>query len=393
MKKNISILGSTGSIGLSTLSIIDKKKNKFNIILLTANRNFDLICKQIKKYEPDFYVINDKSTFLKVKKKIISKKTKVLNNFEFLNLKKKIDITVLAIPGIEGLQPTVQMIQLSKKVLIANKEAIICGWHLIKKKSIESKTKLIPVDSEHYSIQKLLENHNLDEIDKIYLTASGGPFLNFKKNQFKKIKIQDALKHPKWKMGKKISIDSSTLMNKILELIEAQKLFNIPSDKIEILIHPESLVHAIIKLKNGLTKFIYHETSMVIPLANAIFEEKLNISDFYKIKNFNDNKKIIKNLSFEKVNNTTFPVIKIIKKINEFPSTAIIINAANEVLVEQFLKKKIPFLAINKIILSFLKNRNYRKYAIRTSKNIDQIINIDSWARHETLKIIKEKYE
>ena len=119
----------------------------------------------------------------------------------------------------------------------------------------------------------------------------------------------------------------------------------------------------------------------------------MNISDFYKIKNFNDNKKIIKNLSFEKVNNTTFPVIKIIKKINEFPSTAIIINAANEVLVEQFLKKKIPFLAINKIILSFLKNRNYRKYAIRTSKNIDQIINIDSWARHETLKIIKEKYE
>ena len=393
MKKTISILGSTGSIGLNTLSIIDKKKNNFKVELLSANKNFNLICKQIKKYAPNLYVINDKLTFLKIKKKFKFKKTKILNNFNQIYKKKKSDIVVAAIPGIEGLEPTVKMIKFSKKVLIANKESIICGWNLIKKMSLKYRTKLVPVDSEHYSIQKLLESHSLNEIDKIFITASGGPFLKLNKNQFKKIKVEDALKHPKWKMGKKISIDSSTLMNKILELIEAHKLFKIPNNKLEIIIHPESLVHAIIKLKNGLIKFIYHETSMIIPLANAIFDEKLNISDFYKVRNIDNNKKIIKDLSFQKVNKNKFPIVKIVKKINEFPSTAIIINAVNEVLVDQFLKKKIPFLAINKIILSFLKNRNYRKYAIRTSKNINQINNIDTWARNKTLELIKEKYE
>ena len=165
------------------------------------------------------------------------------------------------------------MIKLSKKILIANKESIICGWNLIKKNALTNKTKIVPIDSEHFSIFTLLKSHKLNEIKKFYITASGGPFLNYKRKQFKNIKPKDALKHPKWKMGKKITVDSSTLMNKMLELIEAQKLFDIPNNKIDILIHPNSLVHAIIKLKNGLTKFIYHETTMIIPLANALFEE------------------------------------------------------------------------------------------------------------------------
>ena len=158
------------------------------------------------------------------------------------------------------------------------------------------------MNSEHYSILKLIDNHKLKEIDKIYITASGGPFLNFKANQLKKISPREALNHPKWKMGKKISIDSSTLMNKIFELIEAQKLFNLPKDKLEIIIHPECLVHAIIKFKNGLTKLIYHSTSMVIPLANAIFDGVLNIDNFER-KNKNLD---LRNLSFFKVNKKIF---------------------------------------------------------------------------------------
>ena len=216
---------------------------------------------------------------------------------------------------------------------------------------------------------KLIENHKLKEINKIYLTASGGPFLNYTKKKFLKIKPKDALKHPKWKMGKKISIDSSTLMNKILELVEAQKLFNIPTSKLDIIIHPESLVHAIVELKNGLVKFIYHETSMIIPLANAIFDGNLEINNFFNIKKkYNDNTIIIKDLIFKKVNNQTFPIIKIKNKINRYPSSSIIVNASNEILVDQFLKKKIHFLSISKIIMAILKDRNYKKYAIKSLK-------------------------
>ena len=151
-----------------------------------------------------------------------------------------------------------------------------------------------------------MDNHNIKEIKKIYITASGGPFLNFNKGQLKKITPEQALKHPKWKMGKKISIDSATLMNKILELIEAQKLFDIPNNKIDILIHPNSLVHAILELNNGLTKFIYHQTSMIIPLANAIFDGNLNIKDFY----YKKEKNVFENLTFQNVDDKKFPIIK-----------------------------------------------------------------------------------
>ncbi len=278
------------------------------------------------------------------------------------------------------------MIYLSKKILIANKESIICGWNLIKKKCLQNKTEIIPVDSEHFSLFKLLKLHKMKEIKKIYITASGGPFLNLKKKKFKNIRPIDALNHPKWKMGKKISIDSSTLMNKLLELIEAQKLFSIPNKKIDILIHPNSLVHAIVELKNGLNKLIYHDTSMIIPLANAIFNDELCIEDFLKKKNKKKEKLTIQNLTFQKVNKNIFPIIKLKNRIDEHPSTPIIINACNEVLVDLFLRKKIPFLTISKSIISILNDRNYKKYAIRKPKNINQIQKIDDWARNTVIK-------
>ena len=380
MTKFISILGSTGSVGITTLNIIDKKKKYFKINLLSANSNLKLIYKQINKYNPNFFLISDINVFIKVKKKFKNKKIKIINKLSKDLSIKKSDITVSAIPGIAGLEPTIFMIKKSKKVLIANKESIVCGWKFLSTHAKKNNTKIIPVDSEHYSIMKLLENHRLHEIKKIYITASGGPFLNYKFNHLKKITPKEALKHPKWKMGKKISIDSATLMNKILELIEARKLFSIPNNKIDIIIHPSSLVHAIIFLKNGLVKFIYHETSMTIPIANAIFDGKLNIEDFYK-KDKKNKSEILKDLSFQKVDKKIFPVIRFKNRLMEHSSTPIIINAANEILVSQFLKKKLPFLNIYKHISGIMKDRNYRKYAIQKPKNIKQILKIDNWVK------------
>ena len=392
MKKIISIIGSTGSVGISSLQIIEKKRKFFKVNLLLANKNYLLICKQINKFKPNFFVVIDKSVYKKVKKKFRKSKVIILNKFSSKLFKKKNDISICAIPGIAGLKPTLEIIKCSKKVLIANKESIICGWNLIKSLSSKHNSKIIPVDSEHYSIMKLVENHKIKEIKKIYLTASGGPFLNYKISKFKKIRPKDALKHPKWKMGKKITVDSSTLMNKILELIEAQKLFNISNNKIDILIHPNSLVHAIIEFKNGLVKLLYHQTSMIIPLANAIFDDNLDIQDFY-----NSNKKSFKdearNLNFEKVDEKIFPIIKIKNNVNEHSSTPIIVNAANEILVDQFLRKKIPFLSIFKVIMAILKDRNYKKYAIKKPKNINQITLIDMWARETTKNIIQRHSE
>ncbi len=386
MKKIISILGSTGSIGLSTLSIVDKKKNLLTINFLAANKNYKLICKQILKYKPKYFIIKNKIIFNKVKQKFKNNKTIILNDYKFKN-SKKLDVIVSAIPGIEGLKPTLELIKETKKILIANKESIVCGWNLLKKEAIKNKTKIIPIDSEHFSILKLLEKEDVKLIKKIYITASGGPFLNFKKKQLLKIQPKDTLKHPKWKMGKKITVDSATLMNKMFEVVEAQKLFNIPISKLEILIHPESLVHAIIAFNNGLIKFIYHETSMIIPIANAILERDLKIENFFKTKKRNLN--IIKDLTFQKVNSNIFPVIKLKTKINELPSSPIIFNAFNEILVDRFLKKKLSFLGISKTIMSVLNTRLYKKYAIRNPKNIKEIINIDKWARESITKKLR----
>tara|TARA_E500000178_G_scaffold207387_1_gene204817 strand:- start:6293 stop:7456 length:1164 start_codon:yes stop_codon:yes gene_type:complete len=386
MRKFISILGSTGSIGLSTLKILDKKKNYFKPYLFSANKNFNLISKQIKKYKPLYFFIKDETIYLKIKKKFKNKNIKIINDIDIKKLKLKSDFTIAAIPGIAGLSPTIKMIKKSSKMLLANKESIVCGWELIKKESLKFKTKLIPIDSEHFSIFKLLENIKLDQVNKIFLTASGGPFLNFEIKQLKKIKPRQALKHPKWKMGKKITVDSATLMNKALEYVEAQKLFNLPEKKLDILIHPESLVHAIVKFKNGLTKFIYHDTSMIIPLANALFEKKLEIKSFLK-----DDKKI-GNLTFKFPSKKNYPIIKNLNKFNELPSTPIIVNASNEVLVDLFLRKKVPFLGIPIIIDKILRDRNYRKYAIKRPKDLEQINKINSWAKIKTLEKIESTY-
>ena len=332
MRKFISILGSTGSVGVNALEIISKEKNYFKPFIFSANKNYRLICKQIEKFKPIYFIINNDDTFKKVSNKFKRKKIKILRNYDEISDQISNSITISAIPGIAGLQPILKLIKLSDKILLANKEAIICGWNLIKKKADLNKTKIIPIDSEHYSIFHMIKNQSMKSIKKIYLTASGGPFLNFTPQQLKKVKPSQAIRHPKWKMGKKISVDSSTLMNKIFEVIEAHKIFNLPYNKIEIIIHPNSLVHAIMELKNGIFKFIYHETSMKIPLANAIFDGNFEIDKFYKKKKSFG----WENLNFKKVDKKIFAAVKLKKKLSLYPSSPIIVNASNEILVDQF---------------------------------------------------------
>jgi 1-deoxy-D-xylulose-5-phosphate reductoisomerase len=383
MKKSIAILGSTGSIGQTTLNIINKKKNLFIIDTLVANKNYQKISKQITKYKPNNFIINDIKTFVKIKLKFKNKKIKLFNNYNSLKKKnKKVDITVAAIPGIAGLEPTILFTKKSKKLLIANKEAIICGWKIIHNIAKQNKTKILSIDSEHFSINRLVNNFKESEVEKIYITASGGPFLKLPKKKFKKIKPSDAIKHPKWNMGKKISIDSATLMNKVLELVEAQKIFPFKPEIYEIIIHPESLVHAIVKFKNGLTKFLYHEPDMAIPIANAIFENNLIIGEVLTSARKN---LYIKNLNFLKADKKRFPILNILPKMNKYPSTPIIVNASNEILIDSFLKKKISFSSISAYLFKVFKSKNYKKYAIKPASNLKSIYSIDNWAR-ETIK-------
>ena len=385
MKKKIAILGSTGSIGSTTLNII-KKTKLFEVILLLVNNNIYKTIEQINRFKPKIVVIIDKKSFLIIKERNKNKKIIILNSLENINkYLKKVDITVSAIPGIAGLKPTVQFIKLSKKILIANKEAVVCGWNLIKSNSKKYKTELVSIDSEHFSIQELTKNYSNEDIDKIYITASGGPFLNFNINKFKNIKPKAALKHPKWKMGSKISIDSATLMNKVLEIIEAIRLFPFSFEKYEVIIHPQSLVHAIVKFNNGITKFLYHETDMSVPIANALFNFKLNFkkNNLLKIKNNS-----IQNLEFIHVDKKRFPAINLVSKKNMTKSAPIILNAANEIFVDQFLKSKISFNSIYTHLLLVLKDKNYIKYAKMQSNNLKAIYKIDKWARDVSLSLI-----
>ena len=273
MKKKIAILGSTGSIGKTLIRILKKDINNFEIVLLSANKNYHELIKQAKSLNVKNLIITNKSSFLKLKKNNISKKVNVFNNFQLLDkiFKKKIDYTMSSISGLDGLKPTLSIIKHTKSIAIANKESIICGWNILNAELKKNRTKFIPVDSEHFSIDYALKNKSISNVKCIYLTASGGPLHDVPLYKFKKIKMSYVLKHPNWSMGKKISIDSATLMNKVFEVIEAKNIFNLSYKDISILTHPKSYVHAIVKFKNGLTKILVHDPDMKILIQNSLY--------------------------------------------------------------------------------------------------------------------------
>ena len=379
MKKKIAILGSTGSIGQSLINIILKNKKDFKIVLLSTNKNYRKLINQAKQFNVKNLIITDKKIFLKIKNNKISKEFNISNNFENIERvfkNKKIDYVMSSIIGIDGLYPTIKIIKHTKKIAIANKEAIICGWSLIRKELLKYKTKFIPVDSEHFSLWFGMKG-NSNNISKIYLTASGGPFLKKNKESLKNISISSALNHPNWRMGKKISIDSATMMNKVFEIIEARNIFDIPLNKISILTHPKSYIHAIIKFTNGMIKLIAHDTTMEIPIFNTLYSNENK-----KFKPFNMKLDLLNNLEFRYVDKERFLVVKILDKLkNNYSLFETIIVSANDALVNLYLQKKIKFNEISLILLKFIQKKQFEKYKVIRPKKIQNILDIDRYVR------------
>ena len=386
MKIKIAILGSTGSIGKSTLDIIKRNKSKFIIELLSAKKNYKELAKQANFFNAKNVLIYNKKYYPKILKLLNKKRTKVFFGTTPIDsiLPSKVDYTISAVVGIAGLKPTVEAIKCSKKVAIANKESIICGWDLLSKYIRKYKTKILPIDSEHYSIMELSKHSTNNDIEEIILTASGGPFLETPLNKFKNIKPNQAIRHPNWKMGKKISVDSSTLMNKVFELIEASKLFKFDISKYRIMIHPQSYVHAIVRYKNGLIKMILHNTDMKIPISNTIFENKIKALNVKKISSSNLNQ-----LRFFDVDKKRYPSINLIKKFtNGGKSAPIILNASNEILVSLFLEKKIKFNDIIGILSKIIRHEDFNKYAKKDTSSLKDIYELDRWARELTYQYV-----
>ena len=372
MKKKIVILGSTGSIGKNLINILKKDKKNIEIFLLSANKNYKELLKQIKFFKVKNILVNDKTKFNIIKKILKNKNINIYNDFKSIEkiLKyQKIDYTMNAISGLEGLDPTLKIIKFTKKIAIANKEAIICGWSLIFSRLKKYKTKFVPIDSEHFSIWELINETKNENIETVFITASGGPFNNYPYNKFKLITPKLAIKHPNWKMGKKISIDSATMMNKVFEIIEAKKIFNFSYNKLKILVHPKSYVHALVKFSNGLTKVLIHDTSMTIPIFNSLYPNFKK-----KIKSKKLNFSILNNLDFKMVDEKKFPVVKILRSLPKNHSLfETIIVTANDNLVKMFLDKKIKFLDISKFLLKIINNNEFKKYKRIKPTNITQI--------------------
>ena len=386
MKKKIAILGSTGSIGKTLLEIIKKDKKNFEIMLLTANKRHISLLSQAKKYNVKNLIIINKKSYEILNKKTKNLNIKIYNDFNCLDkiFKKKVDYIMSSITGIDGLIPTINSIKFTKKIAIANKESIICAWNLIQSEIKKNKTKFIPVDSEHFSIWYALRN-NFSNIEKIFLTASGGPFNSLPLKNFKKINIKQALKHPNWKMGKKISVDSATMMNKVFEIIEAKNIFDIDYKKLTILIHPKSYIHAIIKFNNGMIKIIAHDTNMKVPIFNSLYlnSDKGIKTDKLNLVNLN-------NLEFKFVNTKRFPIVSVLKNISNKSSLfETLIVSANDEFVGLFLDNKIQFVDIYKKLIKFIKLKEFKKLKSIRVKKIDDIIKLNNYVR---LKIRSKFY-
>jgi 1-deoxy-D-xylulose-5-phosphate reductoisomerase len=384
MKKKIAILGSTGSIGKTLFNILKKEKNNYQIVLLTAHKSNRILLNQAKFLNVKNLIITNKKDYELLKKKTQNSDIKIFNNFDHLNsiFKKKIDYVMSSISGISGLEPTIKIIRFTKKIVIANKESIICGWNLIQAQLKKYKTQFIPVDSEHFSIWYGLKDLKKNNLEKIIITASGGPFYKTPLNKFKNIKVSDALNHPNWKMGRKISIDSATMINKVFEVMEARKIFDIGYKKIQILIHPKSYIHAILKFNNGLINIIVHDTTMKVPIFNTLFFKQNR-----KLKTNRIDINALNNLNLNYVSPKRYPIVKLLNFIPDNHSLfETIIVAVNDKLVELYLNNKIKFTDIQKNLFKLIKNKEFEKYKKKLPANIEDITKLNDYVR---LKIEK----
>ena len=384
MKKKIAILGSTGSIGIQTLDVIQKNKKLFTAEILIAGQNSNLLIKQAKSFKPKIVVINDESKYLYVKEHLKNQKTKVFaGKKEVINVvkNKSIDTVVSAVVGYSGLEPTISAIKAGKNIALANKETLVVAGELINNLIKKYKVKMYPIDSEHSAIYQCILGEEKNKYEKIILTASGGPFRGFKLSQLEKVTPHEALNHPKWKMGKKISIDSATLMNKGLEVIEAKWLFDIDPSNIEVVIHPEAIVHSMVQFIDGSIKAQLGVPDMKIPIQFALTSPYRIESNFPRLSL---NKKL--SLNFEKPDLNTFKNLKLaFQAIKEGGNKPCILNAANEVVVDSFLKKEIKFLEMSNIIEECLNKIEYI-----ANLNFEDYVEIDRKTRILTKKLINK---
>ncbi len=380
--KTIVILGSTGSIGKSLLKIINKDKKSFNIKLLTAHKNYKQLLRQAKLFKVKKVILTDKKTYNLKKENFTKNNISVFNNFSELGkiLTNKVDYVMSAIVGLDGLEPTLKLIKYTKNIAIANKESIICGWNLINKSLKINKTNFIPVDSEHFSIwYGLNKKFKTTNVKRIYLTASGGPLLNISNKKLNKIKLSQVLKHPNWKMGKKISVDSSTMMNKIFEVIEAKKIFNIKYNQLSILIHPDSYIHAIVEFKNRMISIIAHDTTMDIPIYNTLFDEN---KSYILNKSYSLDLNKLNSLSLKNVQLKKFPVVKI---LNLLPSKSSLFETAlvtaNDELVNLYLKNKIRYNDISSLLIKEISKKYITIMKKKSPTKVSSILNVTNLVR------------
>ena len=378
--KKIFILGASGSIGENALSVIDSNKENFELVGISANSNIEKVNKVINKYNPKYNYINDKSArenILKTGNEVICEDENELS--DIFN-SSDVDIIISAISGFAGIKSTFQAAKSGKKLLLANKESIVAGGSLLMKTIKENNTELVPIDSEHNAIfQCLPQSRSTEDVKQIVITASGGPFRGKNIDELKNIGVQDALNHPNWEMGAKISIDSATLVNKCLELIEACYLFEMDESFFELVIHPESIIHSIVTFNDGSSICQMSNPDMRVPIANAMSYDKRLLIPFQPI-NFNNLK-----LNFESFPNDRIEIVHLAREVvRENSSKGIYFNAANEVAVENFLKKRISFRQIYEVILRTFDTKEMSKF-----NSIEDIFEIDREARNISNMVIK----
>lgn len=347
--KNITILGSTGSIGTQALEVVRDHPEIFKVSVLSALKNAELLIQQAREFQPETVVICDESQYLYVKDSLSSFNIEVLAGEEALSevaAFPKSDIVLTALMGSVGLKPTIAAIKAGKNIALANKETLVVAGEYITNLAKEYHVKILPVDSEHSAIFQCLVGEEQNEIEKIYLTASGGPFLGKDQQFLSSVKKEQALKHPNWVMGAKITIDSASLMNKGLEVIEAKWLFNLEVDQIDVIVHPQSIIHSIVQFTDGSMKAQMGVPDMKLPIQYALnYPDRLK-NDFKRF-NFLD----YPNFSFQQADTETFRNLKLaFQSLSKGGNMPCILNAANEVVVEAFLKDKIGFLQMSEVI-------------------------------------------
>jgi 1-deoxy-D-xylulose-5-phosphate reductoisomerase len=383
--ENIAVLGSTGSIGRSSLEVIDKLSHRFRVVGLTAGRNTQLLEKQVEKFRPKIVSLQKKEEAEDFRRRFKGKAVQVTfgeEGAEEVASFSENDIVISAITGIDGLRPTLAAVQEGKKIALANKESMVVAGSLIQERVRKFEAQLIPVDSEHSGVFQCLAKEEMGNVRKVTLTASGGPFFRTSVSEMNNASLEEALNHPRWKMGKKVTIDSATLMNKGLELIEAHWLFGLAPRQLSILIHPQSVVHSLVEMSDGSVLAQLSPTDMKVPIQYALTYPEREDSLLPSL-----NLAEIKALEFYEVDEEKFPSIKLARlALEEGESFPIVLNAANEVAVSAFLEQRIKFMDISEIVTEIVENHQKRKV-----QSVEDIFDVDRETRRVSLDLLKKR--